>query len=203
MTKEETKKAIREAVKYLKKQGAIEADKDIMEKTGFGKSAVSLYINGNADVSDKFVRKFEEVFKLDLEKFKPVVTDIIETKVNIPAHDDKSGDYQEEYINLLKKTLQDKEERIRLLIQQNQMLQKKVAKSLETVVKDLLTSHAMNEAYHEQIVEFLLAMKETNGQHYDVQDFLESVHTKGFDKVLELEKKGIYVDTGKQGNGHS
>lgn len=43
---------------------------EISEKTGYGKSQVSKYLNEKADISDEFLNKFLEAYNLSLDDFK-------------------------------------------------------------------------------------------------------------------------------------
>ncbi len=63
---------LRTAVAHLKAEKRIRFDADIVRATGYSKSVVSAYINGNLEASREFVQKFEEAFKLDLKSFKNV-----------------------------------------------------------------------------------------------------------------------------------
>lgn len=57
---------LQEMVQYLYDKGFITADKDIADKTKYGKSTVSEYIGGNKEASPEFLKKFEEVFELKI-----------------------------------------------------------------------------------------------------------------------------------------
>ncbi len=61
--------ALQNAVAYLKNKQIISKDFEISEKTGYSPGSVSTYISGNTMPSKPFLRKFQEVFKLDLNKF--------------------------------------------------------------------------------------------------------------------------------------
>lgn len=59
------------AVQYLRGKGIVHKDKDIAEKTGYGKASISNYVNGKMTASKEFIKKFETVYKLKLADFKP------------------------------------------------------------------------------------------------------------------------------------
>jgi len=61
--------ALQNAVTYLKNNQIITKDFEISEKTGYSPGSVSTYISGNTMPSKPFLKKFQEVFKLDLAKF--------------------------------------------------------------------------------------------------------------------------------------
>jgi transcriptional regulator with XRE-family HTH domain len=65
----ELNQPLRRAVQYLYGKGLIRRDKDIADKTGYNKTSVSSYINGNVKASDRFLQAFQRTFKIELSKF--------------------------------------------------------------------------------------------------------------------------------------
>lgn len=53
------------AVKELYKTEAIQLQKDITTKTGYGETVISNYLSGRVAPSKNFIKKFSEVFNLD------------------------------------------------------------------------------------------------------------------------------------------
>lgn len=92
-TKEELfNEDIKNAVRWLKGRGIIDKDKDIVEKTGYGKSTVSGYISGKIDASADFRTKFENAFELSLADFSSVSNSDSDTPTNL------TGDPTVEYV---------------------------------------------------------------------------------------------------------
>lgn len=89
-------KGLQMAVITLYNQNMIESDKDISEKTGYGKSTVSEYINGHKRASADFIKKFESAFEL---KIIEPVTSSDPSEVYLPLGDIKVT--VADYINLL------------------------------------------------------------------------------------------------------
>lgn len=55
--------SIQAAVRYLKGQGIITKQQDIVDKTGYTKSTVSLALNGNEKyLTESFIKEFNKVF---------------------------------------------------------------------------------------------------------------------------------------------
>jgi hypothetical protein len=99
---------LKNAIRWLKGQGIIDKDKDIVEKTGYGKSTVSGYAKGRIEASPDFRTKFEEVFKLQLKSFQNF--HIIDSNmVQEPIVEYKTKSVQDKYVELLEKTLNEKE----------------------------------------------------------------------------------------------
>lgn len=56
--------SIQAAVRYLKGQGIITKQQDIVDKTGYTKSTVSLALNGNEKyLTDSFIKEFNKAFE--------------------------------------------------------------------------------------------------------------------------------------------
>ena len=51
---------------------------DIVKKTGYAKGGVSDFLNGKKPVSDEFLKKFSEAYKIDLSDFKDVESELTE-----------------------------------------------------------------------------------------------------------------------------
>jgi hypothetical protein len=64
-------KGLQEAVKKLYELGIIKAQVDIVDRTGYGKSTVSEYVNGNKEASPDFIDEFEKVFDLKISRNTP------------------------------------------------------------------------------------------------------------------------------------
>lgn len=111
MTAEETKEALKNSVKHLKKSKIIKTDKDITEKTGYKKSAVSLYVNGPSPVSEEFLEKFEEVFGIKVADYR-VTKDAPKT---IEQNNSQNDTDTRDLIDFLKKSLLEKTEEIKRL----------------------------------------------------------------------------------------
>lgn len=69
MTKTQASKALQNAVAYLKGQKLIKKEIEISIQTGFSKGTISSYLSGNHVPSENFIKKFQEVFNIDLRKF--------------------------------------------------------------------------------------------------------------------------------------
>jgi transcriptional regulator with XRE-family HTH domain len=183
---ENVKEALRNAVAYLKGERIIEADKDIAEKTGYKKSAVSLYIKGSSKVSDEFINKFEEVFKLKLGDF------ATKTPIKKQNQETKMQDYASELINSLKKTIEilernaeglqkaieNNQKRIESLLQINSTLKERVQTDLKTVLENQIIHEAAMEARQDMMLEMLAKTPD------DLPGIFETVYRK----VAELGK---------------
>lgn len=134
MTLTETKMALRNAVKSLKQNDLIKNDKDIITRTGYKKSAVSLYVNGAAPVSGDFVKKFEEVFKLNLKDY----------RVEGEKAEPRTGNSEDKYTLLLEKLLAEREAELTILRKGVQ----KITESLDTVLSNQITMDAASQAAH-------------------------------------------------------
>lgn len=80
----------REAIRELKRKEIIERNEDIVKATGFTKSAISNYINGNMKASKNFITKFTGVYKIHLSR--PYFEDsdnnkFVQDVVSVPASD--------------------------------------------------------------------------------------------------------------------
>lgn len=60
---------IKRAVRWLRGRGILNKNKDITEKTGYGKSTVSGYITGKIIASADFRKEFEKAFELSLADY--------------------------------------------------------------------------------------------------------------------------------------
>jgi transcriptional regulator with XRE-family HTH domain len=84
------------AILWLKGNGIVEKDKDLVDKMGYSKGTVSAYINGNKEASNDFREKFEEVFKLNLLDF--------QTKKELSKPANFLVSERDKYVALLEKT---------------------------------------------------------------------------------------------------
>lgn len=172
MTREEKKKALTEAVKDLYERQKVENDNDIAEATGYKKSAISLYVNGTALPSDKFLRRFEEVYKLKLQDFYKQ-----DEATGIPS---PGQYYTDDYIKLLKAQNDDLSKRVKIL-EENFLV------SLTTLARDVKSAVAQSEAYQEQILELV-----TKDRKHFLQA-LNAAHNVASDKESAQNRKGNHV----------
>lgn len=117
-------------------------------------------------------------------------TDEIQTNVEEMQN---GKNYQDKYIALLERTSELQQERITLLLKSNSDLMQQLQTNLESLTRNHLTSHAMNEAFHEEIVDLLLQVSK---QPASVKmTLIENVHNKGVEKMLDYSERGILIDS--------
>lgn len=112
----------------------------------------------------------------------------------------KTPDFTQDLINSLKKNIEileqtnrDQADRVNRLLKSNSDLMLQLQTNLESLTRNHLTSHAMNEAFHEEIVDLLLQVSK---QPASVKvTLIENVHNKGVEKMLAYTEKGILIDS--------
>lgn len=191
MNKSETKEALRRAVDYLINEGVIKSGKQITDDTGYGKSTVSLYINGDAKVSEAFIKKFEEVYKLRL-------VDFIRHETDVPG-DTKEQINPPNMLHLTERLLKSYEDRIidlkkniDLIQSQNDQLRDSVKPSLEIVLDNQLTLTVLFESFLKSFA--ALMIEDENKQ----QEFRLQLHKDAFARLTDLRKRGNHLDIDKE-----
>jgi len=70
--KQPDKQWLEDAIKSLKARGIIKRDKEVADKTGYSDASISNMLAGRVAVSEKFKRKFYEVFGEDKSSDTPL-----------------------------------------------------------------------------------------------------------------------------------
>lgn len=117
--------SLSQAVEFLKANRIIKRDVEIAERTGYSKGVVSNYLNGKIEVSEKFKKKFFEVYKEELKQ-----NNVSETKTEYQNFETIKSVYENE-IALLKQIIKRQDEIILMLRNQHATI-KKAQKSTKT-----------------------------------------------------------------------
>lgn len=110
--------SLSQAVEFLKANRIIKRDIEIAERTGYSKGVVSNYLNGKIEVSEKFKKKFFEVYKEELKQ-----NNVSETNTEYQNLETIKRNYENE-ISLLKQIIKGKDEIIQMLRNQSPTLKK-------------------------------------------------------------------------------
>lgn len=210
MDKEITSLEIELAVKDLKHKGVIKRDGDLAKLMKYSKGTVSAYISGKTKPSEDFIKKFEEVFKLNLNDYllvlKEVENNSSERKLILEKENSlETYDYKEKYIRQLEKNLE-LIEKVGLLVNEvseiksdiKQLLNvRKLAQenfaSLEIIRKSQMQSQALDYALRKAFANFA-----GQQQDHDPKTILRTLHRDAVQKMKVYEQTGnlLEIDNG-------
>lgn len=137
----EKSKLLKKAIASLKGKEVINSDSDVAKDTGYDKSTISSYKNGNQEPSEAFIAEFEKVYKLSLKSFK----DYSDSEVpnNLKEEIQNTGNREQDLMNMISQ----------LMKQQSSLLNSHENTSL--AVRDLAESHNTLTNSHAVLTELL------------------------------------------------